>query len=102
MEHISELAQFYKALADETRLRLVRLLAQQQSGAAFCVSRLASELGVTPSAVSQHLRVLKGLGLVRRERRGQRIHYFLDREALCEHQEMARQTLQVESAIAND
>ncbi len=80
MEEAYELARFYKALADETRLRLVALLARQEPGNALCVGRLAGELGTTSSNVSQHLRVLKDLGLVRKERRGYRIHYFLDGE----------------------
>ncbi|NLF14134.1 MAG: transcriptional regulator, partial [Anaerolineaceae bacterium] len=58
---MQELARFYKALGDETRLRLMVLLAQQEPGRAMCVGRLAHELGVTASAVSQHLRVLKDL-----------------------------------------
>jgi DNA-binding transcriptional ArsR family regulator len=75
-------ARFFKALGDETRLRLVALLAQQEPGNALCVGRLASELETTMSNVSQHLRVLKDLGLVRGQRRGYRIHYFLDQTQL--------------------
>jgi ArsR family transcriptional regulator len=88
-----ELARFFKALGDETRLGLVALLAQQEPGRAMCVGRLARELGVTASAVSQHLRVLKDLGLVRAERRGYRLHYFLDSERLAAYQEMVREQL---------
>lgn len=89
-----DLSFFFKALADETRLRLVALLARQERGKALCVSRLARELDVTPSAVSQHLRVLKNLGLVRGERRGyNRIHYFLDQERLAEYLKVARELL---------
>jgi DNA-binding transcriptional ArsR family regulator len=90
---LNELSRFFRALGDETRLRLVTLLAQQATGRAFCVTRLARELGVTPSAVSQHLRVLKELGLVRGERRSYRIHYFLDQERLTDYQELARELL---------
>ena len=90
---MGELARFYRALGDETRLRLVELLARQDAGSPLCVGRLAGELAVTPSAVSQHLRVLKDLGLVRGARRGHRIHYFLDREHLATYQELARETL---------
>jgi DNA-binding transcriptional ArsR family regulator len=88
-----ELARFFKALGDETRLRLVSLLAQQEPGRAMCVGRLARELGVTPSAVSQHLRVLKDLGLVHGQRRGNRLHYFLDSERLAAYQELVREQL---------
>lgn len=87
------LSRFFKALGDETRLHLVALLAQQEPRKAFCVGRLARELGVTPSAVSQHLRVLKDLGLVRGERRGYQIHYFLDQERLAVYRDVARELL---------
>ena len=93
MNNIRELARFFKALGDETRLGLVTLLAQQEPGRAMCVGRLARELGVTDSAVSQHLRVLKDLGLVHAERRGYRLHYFLDSERLASYQELVRQQL---------
>lgn len=88
-----ELARFFKALGDETRLRLVILLTKQEPGQALCVNRLASELGTTASNVSQHLRVLKDLGLVRGERRGYRIHYFLNQERLSVYQALAREKL---------
>ncbi len=88
MTHMRDLSRFFRALGDETRLHLVALLAQQERGKAFCVGRLARELDVTPSAVSQHLRVLKDLGLVRGERRGYRIHYFLDQERLVEYRSL--------------
>lgn len=90
MDQIRDLARFYKALGDETRLRLVELLAQQEQGSALCVGRLAQELEVTSSTVSQHLRVLKDLGLVLGERRGYNIHYYLDDERLAVYRELAR------------
>ena len=93
MDEIRDLARFYKALGDETRLGLVGLLARQERSRALCVGRLACELGVTASAVSQHLRVLKDLGLVRGERRGYRIHYYLDQERLAAYQALARERL---------
>jgi len=88
-----ELVRFFKALGDETRLHLVALLAHQEQGRAMCVGRLASELGVTASAVSQHLRVLKDLGLVRGERRGYHLHYFVDSERLAAYQDLVREQL---------
>jgi DNA-binding transcriptional ArsR family regulator len=92
-EEIKQLTRFFKALADETRLGLVALLTEQEPGRALCVGRLAQQLDVTPSAVSQHLRVLKDLGLVRAERRGYRIHYFLDSERLAAYQGLIRKQL---------
>jgi DNA-binding transcriptional ArsR family regulator len=93
MNPIDDLARFYKALSSETRLRLLALLACQAQESALCVQRLAHDLQVTPSAVSQHLRILKHLGLVRSERHCHRIHYFLDQERLAAYIELARRQL---------
>ena len=93
MDAVRELAQFFRALGDETRLRLVVLLSRQGRARSLCVERLAQVLGVTPSAVSQHLRVLKDLGMVQGERRGYRMHYTLDFERLAAYQSLARERL---------
>jgi ArsR family transcriptional regulator len=93
MSDTEDLARFFKALGDETRLRLVALLARQEPGNALCVGRLACELETTTSNVSQHLRVLKDLGLVRGKRRGYRIHYFLDQDRLAAYRDLARELL---------
>ena len=99
MAQITDLAQFYKALGDETRLRLVALLRRQGQGHMLCVGRLAGVLEVTPSAVSQHLRVLKDLGLVASTRMGQRIHYRLADARLAHYRELARAELGPEIAL---
>lgn len=80
---LDKATQIFKALSDPTRLRLIELLAGQERGSALCVMALADRLEVSQPAVSQHLRVLRNLGLVRGERRGYRVHYFLDEEELA-------------------
>ena len=80
-QNINEQATLSGVLADPTRLKLMRLLAQQRESDALCVNALACRLGVTQSAVSQHLRILKSANLVTGEKRGYRVHYFLDRDA---------------------
>jgi len=96
MEDTDRLARFFKALADETRLHLVVLLTRQEAGSALCVGRLAQELNTTASNVSQHLRVLKDLGLVRKERRSYRVHYFLDRDRLAAYRRLGQRLLGVD------
>jgi len=90
-----EQAAVFSALADPTRLKLVKLLCRQRSHEALCVNALAARLGVTQSAVSQHLRVLKGIGLVNGERRGYHIHYFINRERLESCRELVSGILSV-------
>ena len=82
LEQIEEQVTVFRALSDPTRLQLVKLLFRQQHPDALCVNALAGILGVTQSAVSQHLRILKSIGLVNGERRGYHIHYFVNREAI--------------------
>ena len=64
-ENTDEQVAFFSALADPTRLKLVKLLHRQRKQDALCVNALAGLLGVSQSAVSQHLRVLKSIGLVK-------------------------------------
>lgn len=81
-ENTDEQAAVFSALADPTRLKLVKLLCHQHAPDALCVNALAALLGVTQSAVSQHLRVLRTIGLVKSERRGYHIHYFINHDVL--------------------
>jgi ArsR family transcriptional regulator, arsenate/arsenite/antimonite-responsive transcriptional repressor len=85
-------AEMFGALADPTRLKLVKLLCRQ-SGNVLCVNALAGILGVTQSAVSQHLRVLRIVGLVKAERRGYHIHYFINVEVLNRYRELLLEAL---------
>jgi DNA-binding transcriptional ArsR family regulator len=97
MEEIEELAEIFKALSDPTRLKLVKLLSEcsagECSGGALCVNALAHRLGVTQSAVSQHLRVLRQAGLVNGQRRGYHVHYSLDRDRLAQYRARVQETL---------
>jgi ArsR family transcriptional regulator len=81
-ENTEEQAAFFRVMADPTRLKLVKLLCRQRMPDALCVNALANLLGITQSAVSQHLRVLKTMGLVKGERRGYRVHYFINPDAI--------------------
>ncbi len=98
MDKIEELANIFKALSDPTRLRLVKLLsdctpARCDSKGELCVNALACELGVTQSAVSQHLRVLRQAGLVQGKRCGSFVHYSLDRDRLEQYKSSLQETL---------
>ena len=72
-------AEMFKVLGVASRIRIIDLL--KQNGP-LGVNRLSEKLGITPSAVSQHLKILKFAGLVTNERRGFSIPYDVDPEAL--------------------
>lgn len=86
-DNTNEQAAIFAVLSDPTRLRLVKILCRQNTARALCVNALAGILGVTQSAVSQHLRILKSIGLVKGERRGYYIHYYINPAELkrCQH-----------------
>ena len=67
----------FRLLGDETRLRLLRLLARE----ALNVSELTAVLGVAQSGVSRHLGLLRDAGLVEEERSGAFSWYRLPPEA---------------------
>jgi DNA-binding transcriptional ArsR family regulator len=68
------LAETFKVLGDVTRVRMLDAL----SRAELCVCDLARLLGLTESAVSHQLRLLRGMRLVRPRRAGRMVYYALD------------------------
>lgn len=72
-------AEFQKAsdtfaqLCDSTRLRILWLLCHSEE----CVTNIAAAVGMSGSAVSHHLRVLKQTGLISFRRIGKEVHYTL-------------------------
>jgi DNA-binding transcriptional ArsR family regulator len=68
-----EMAETFRALADSTRAKLLHLLAEEP----LCVCDLAQTVGVSEPAVSQHLRLLRSLRIVRGQRRGKMVYYHL-------------------------
>ena len=73
-------ARLGKALADETRVQIVALLAAQ--GQPLCVCHIESAFGLTQSGISYHLKVLREAGLVQTRRHGTWIYYHLNQERL--------------------
>jgi DNA-binding transcriptional ArsR family regulator len=71
---LDELAARLTIAGNATRLRIAWLLAELRE---VCVCDLAEILGVTMSAVSQHLARFKALGLVRTRRDAQTLYYSL-------------------------
>lgn len=70
--------QALKALGDPTRYRLLQLMAER----GYCVRALARRSGLSESAVSQHLKILREAGLTYGVKRGYYTHYCVDKQAL--------------------
>ena len=69
-----------KVLCEPSRCRIVTLLSQR----AYCVSALATILGISIPAASQHLRILRDAGFVYCEKYGYHTHYKLDKARLSQ------------------
>src|SRR5579859_1344545 len=70
----AQLADLFAALSDATRAKIVHLLANQE----LCTCDIAAAMGISESRVSQHLRILRALRLVRSRRDGKFVYYTLD------------------------
>ena len=70
---MQELADFYKVFGDPTRIKILCALFQSES----CVCCLAEAVGMSQSAVSHQLRVLKQMKLVKNRREGKTVYYSL-------------------------
>jgi DNA-binding transcriptional ArsR family regulator len=68
------LAETFKALSDPTRVRIIAALAHTE----LCVYDLTTVVGLTQSAVSHQLRLLRTMRLVKSRRDGRHIYYQLD------------------------
>src|SRR5213593_4382177 len=71
---VTALAETFKVLGDTTRVRILDAL----SATELCVQDIADVLGLTQSAVSHQLRLLRSMRLVRTRRDGRQIFYALD------------------------
>lgn len=71
-----ELANLFKALGDNTRIRILNALQNSE----LCVCDLVDILGMTQSAVSHQLRVLRTTKIVKYRKEGKNVFYSLDDE----------------------
>lgn len=88
-----ELVQFFKCLADETRLRCLLLIEQEQE---LCVCELMAALDESQPKISRHLAQLRKCGILMDRRQGQWVFYQLSPEL----PQWARQVL-ADTANAN-
>ncbi|HEX2954710.1 MAG TPA: metalloregulator ArsR/SmtB family transcription factor [Bacillota bacterium] len=73
---VAGLSEIFKVLGDETRTKILYLLASHR----LCVCDIADIMEMSLPAISHHLRLLKAFRLVRYEREGKMVYYSLDDE----------------------
>jgi ArsR family transcriptional regulator len=95
-KNIEKFAEMFKALSNPNRLKIfMRLISCCQPGTVTsinpdtgvegcaCVGDLGQDLGIVPSTISHHIKELRQAGLIRMERRGQKIECFIDPATLA-------------------
>jgi ArsR family transcriptional regulator len=80
IEESLDTVEFAKALADETRQKIMAICCCKQ----LSVTEIVEALDVTQPTVSHHLAILKRAGLVRTERRGKEVLYSLNQKELAD------------------
>ena len=75
---MEDLLKIFKALSDETRLRIIKLLEQGE----LCVCDITAALDIVQPKVSFHLSTLKEAGLIKDRKQGKWIHYSLNEKDL--------------------
>jgi ArsR family transcriptional regulator, arsenate/arsenite/antimonite-responsive transcriptional repressor len=76
MSEADKIARIFKVLSMDTRVRMIEHLKRRP----LCVNALAQKLDISPSAVSQHLRILRDADIVIADRQGYFIHYRINYE----------------------
>ncbi len=71
---VQALAEMFRILGDPTRVRIVDVLAEGE----LCVCDIAEHVGISESAVSHQLRLMRGMRIVRGRRAGRCVYYTLD------------------------
>jgi len=94
--NIEKFAEMFKALSNPNRLKIfLRLVSCCQPGTptsinssvepegCVCVGELGQDLGIVASTISHHIKELRRAGLIRMERRGQKIDCWIDPETIA-------------------
>lgn len=79
-QKIRELSGTLKALGDKTRLTIVKLLLASDK---LCVGAITKKLGATQPAISQHMKILKQIGIVNADKSGYFVHYSINYNTLA-------------------
>ncbi len=74
MNRMEGYTELFKALSDETRLKLIALLYKRE----FCVCQIEAALGISQTKASRHLAILRRSGLLKSRRDGLWVYYTLD------------------------
>lgn len=87
------MAAIFKALGDENRIRILKLL----HGGEKCACKLLDELNISQSTLSHHMKILCDAGIVTGRKEGKWMHYSICYEGVCHLRGVLRELLAPEN-----
>jgi len=87
---MQQLIQVLKAIGDETRLRIIKLLQERDQ---LCVCEIMQALGISQTRASRNLGILKNAGFVKDRREGFWIYYSINKKEVNEYHQMLNRAL---------
>ena len=97
MSDEQEMVCIFKALSDENRIRILRLL----KGGEKCACKLLEELNISQPTLSHHMKILCDAGIVSGRREGKWTHYSICCEGVCRIRNLMKQLLSAEHIPAD-
>lgn len=76
----TDCVEFCKALADDTRQRILEMLLEKE----MCVSEIVDAFSASQPTISHHLSILKQFGLVTSRKEGKQVYYTINRDNVVE------------------
>lgn len=87
----------FKALGDENRIRILKLLRSGEK----CACKLLEELNISQPTLSHHMKILCDAGIVAGRKEGKWMHYSICCEGVCSLREILKELLSPENIPEN-
>jgi ArsR family transcriptional regulator len=97
MDECVLVADIFKALANPTRLRILKILCSKNRN----VIEIAEELGLTQSSVSQHLKILENAGVIKKNKNANIVNCEIKHDAITKLLEDAKSIINIELSEAS-
>ena len=85
-----EVVRIFKALSDENRIRILRILRSGEK----CACKLLEELNISQPTLSHHMKILCDAGLVTGRKEGKWMHYAICRNGISRVQSLMKELLE--------
>jgi len=97
---LEDLPLLFKALGDPTRLKLLRLLMFNEDDKLKVID-LAEKIGISQPAITQHIKILKELNLIKSNKEQNRTFYYINKTRYKSYQKALNSILEISSMKCN-